>query len=562
VITPFLDRPRIAYFSMEIALAAGIPTYSGGLGVLAGDTLRSAADLRIPMIGVTLASRKGYFRQEIDAAGRQIEHADEWDPTLYCRPLHARVSIEIGGREVWIRGWLYTLESHLERRVPVVLLDSDLPENHAEDREITHHLYGGDSRYRLKQEIVLGIGGVRMLQALTVRARCYHMNEGHSALLAIELLRGFHASHRRHADEPSYDLRGVRALCNFTTHTPVEAGHDKFDWALVGELLGQYFDIEQLKRLAGTDQLNMTRLALNLSEYVNGVARRHAQVSRQMFPGYEVRAVTNGVHPSTWTSQGYAALYDRYLPGWRHEPYLLTRAAQIPDAEIWVAHEAAKTCLIGQVQKACGVELDPNLPIIGFARRMTAYKRPDLLFSDFDRLRAIARRRPFQLVMAGKAHPRDEPGKKAIEDIHRHIRALAGTLRAAFVPDYDMAVALDLVSGCDLWLNTPQRPFEASGTSGMKASFNGVPQLSVLDGWWGEGCIEGVTGWAIGDEDDSPNGDDAKALYDKLEHTVLPLWHDSRAGWIAVMRGAISNNGCYFNSHRMLRRYAIEAYLR
>jgi starch phosphorylase len=505
---------------------------------------------------------KGYFRQEIDAAGRQIEHPDEWDPAARCEPLQAKVAVEIEGREVWIRSWLYTIESHLERRVPVILLDTNLPENHAEDREITHFLYGGDERYRLKQEIVLGVGGVRMLQALNVRIRSYHMNEGHSALLAVELLRGFHASARRRADEPSFDIRGVRALCNFTTHTPVEAGHDQFDWKLVADLLGDLIDLEELKRLAGADRLNMTRLALNLSEYVNGVARRHAQVSRQMFPGVEVRAVTNGVHPSTWTSPGFAALYDRYTPGWRHEPHLLTRADQIPDAELWAAHRAAKSSLIERVRKSSGLTLDPELPIIGFARRMTAYKRPELMFSDLERLRAIARSQPFQLVLAGKAHPRDEPGKRSIEEIHRHIRSLAGAVRAAFLPDYDMLVALDLVSGCDIWVNTPLRPREASGTSGMKSSFNGVPQLSVLDGWWIEGCIEGVTGWAIGDDSEVHNGDDARRFYDKLESVVLPLWHGARANWIAVMKGAITKNAGYFNSHRMLRSYAIEAYLR
>jgi len=562
VITPFLDQSRIAYFSMEIALAAEIPTYSGGLGILAGDTLRSAADLRIPLIGVTLASRKGYFRQEIDAAGRQVERPEEWDPARHCEPMQAKVAVQIEGREVWLRGWLFKLESHLERRVPVILLDTDLPENHPGDREITHFLYGGDRRYRLKQEIVLGVGGVRMLQALNVRVRSYHMNEGHSALLAVELLRAFHGSGRRRADEPSFDVRGVRSLCNFTTHTPIEAGHDQFDWELVNAQLGNFLEPEEFKRLAGADRLNMTQLALNLSEFVNGVARRHAQVSRQMFPGYEVRAVTNGVHPSTWTSPGFAALYDRYTPGWRHEPHLLTRADQISDAEIEVAHEAAKACLIGRVQQLCGVALDPALPVIGFARRMTAYKRANLLFSDIERLRAIARRQPFQLVLAGKAHPRDEPGKQVIEKIHYQLRALEGVVRTAFVPNYDMNVALDLVSGSDIWLNTPLRPLEASGTSGMKASFNGVPQLSVLDGWWVEGCIEGVTGWAIGSENEEANGDDANALYAKLEDVVLPLWHGHRAKWAAVMKGAISKNASFFNSHRMLRSYAIDAYLR
>jgi starch phosphorylase len=562
MIAPFLDRPRVAYFSMEIALSVDIPTYSGGLGILAGDTLRSAADLQVPLIGVTLASRKGYFRQEIDASGRQTEHPDTWDPAQHCQPLLARVAVEIGRREVWIRSWLFTLESHLERRIPVILLDTDLPENHPEDRDITHYLYGGDTRYRLRQEIVLGVGGARMLQALNVQVRNYHMNEGHAALLAVELLRGFHAQAPRGAGGPADESRKVRALCNFTTHTPVEAGHDQFDWELVSEQLGDFMDTEQLKRLAGADRFNMTRLALNLSQYVNGVARRHAQVSRQMFPGYEVRAVTNGVHPGTWTAPGFAALYDRYTPGWRHEPHLLTRADQIPDAEVWSAHAAARNSLIERVRAACGIDFDPDLPIIGFARRMTAYKRPDLLFSDMERLRVIARRQPFQLVLAGKAHPRDEPGKRAIAEIHAHFRSLEGAVRAAFIPDYDMAVALDLVSGSDVWLNTPLRPLEASGTSGMKASFNGVPQLSVLDGWWVEGCVEGVTGWAIGNDHEGANGEDAPALYGKLEEVVLPLWRGERAKWIAVMKGAISKNASFFNSHRMLRSYAVEAYLR
>src|SRR5882672_8634958 len=411
MITPFLDRPRIAYFSMEIALAADVPTYSGGLGVLAGDTLRSAADLRIPMIGVTLVSRRGYFRQEIDRAGRQVEHPDEWDPARYCASLPAKVAVGIEGRQVWVTGWLYVIESTLQRRVPTILLDTDLPENHPSDREITYYLYGGDERYRLKQEIVLGMGGVRMLQALNVAVRGYHMNEGHSALLAFELLRHFRSSDRRRAGESGDNVPRVRALCNFTTHTPVDSGHDQFDWDLVRELLGNPADLEELRKLAGTSRLNMTRLALNLSSYVNGVARRHAEVSRQMFPGYEVRAITNGVHPSTWTSPGFAALYDRHMPGWRHEPILLARADQIPDPECWTAHAAAKEILIGRVHKACGITLDPALPIFGYARRMTAYKRPELLFSDIERLRAIARRHPFQLVLAGKAHPRDKAGK-------------------------------------------------------------------------------------------------------------------------------------------------------
>jgi starch phosphorylase len=562
MIAAFLGQARVAYFSMEIALANDIPTYSGGLGVLAGDTLRTAADLRLPLVGLTLVSRRGYFRQDIGPDGRQIEHPDPWEPARHAAPLEAKIVVSIAGRHVWVGGWLYTVRSETGGTVPVILLDTDLPENDPDDREITHHLYGGDAAYRLKQEIVLGIGGVRMLQALGFEIRNYHMNEGHSALLAVELLRRFRSFDRRSAQQSRYNPERVRSLCSFTTHTPVEAGHDQFDWGLVRQLLEGYVEIETLKELAGAERMNMTRLALNLSGYVNGVARRHAEVSERMFPGYEVRAVTNGVHPKTWTSPSFSALYDRHLAGWCHEPLLLLRADQIPDAEIWEAHLAAKERLVRRVHKACGVALDPALPIIGFARRMTAYKRPGLLFSDMERLRAIARRHPFQLVLAGKAHPRDEPGKSLIAELNEKIRALDGAARAAFVPDYDMACALDLIAGSDVWLNTPQRPLEASGTSGMKASFNGVPQLSVLDGWWVEGCIEGVTGWAIGGEAESENGGDAGQLYQKLEEVVLPLWYGERSRWIAVMKGAIAKNASYFNTHRMLRHYAIEAYLR
>ena len=562
MIIPFVDRLRIGYFSMEIALAPEIPTYSGGLGVLAGDTLRSAADLRLPIVGVTLVSRKGYFRQEIDAEGRQVEHPATWDPARHCEPLEAKIVVRIANRNVWIGGWLYVVQSHLGGRVPVILLDTDLPENSQGDREITDSLYGGDPTYRLKQEIVLGVGGLRMLLALGMQVRNYHMNEGHSALLAMELMRRFHLFDRRRADEPSYNLPGVRALCSFTTHTPIEAGHDQFDWALARELLGGYMDIEDLKKVAGQERLNMTRLALNLSEFVNGVARRHAETSQRMFPGYRVQAVTNGVHPRTWATPEFVALYDRHLPGWCNEPMLLVRIDQVPDDEIWSAHLAAKAALIERVKSCCGIALDPELPIVAFARRMTAYKRLDLLFNSIERLRAIARRHPFQIVLAGKAHPGDMAGKQMIENLHHHLRALAGAVPAAFVPNYDMRVALDLVAGSDIWLNTPQRPLEASGTSGMKASLNGVPQFSVLDGWWIEGCIEGITGWAVGGDVESENHRDAEGLYDKLDEVVLPLWHGERTKWIAVMKGAIGKNASYFNSHRMLRHYAMEAYLR
>ena len=552
----FIHQPRVAYFSMEIALRNEIPTYAGGLGVLAGDTVRSAVDLMLPMVAVSLVSRAGYFHQQIDAQGRQVEQAVFWEPERWAHALDAKIAVPIEGRTVWVGAWLYVVEGHMGGRQPVLLLDTNLNENHPDDREITHYLYGGDAAYRLKQEIVLGIGGVRLLQALGFTVRHYHMNEGHSALLGLELLRRYtYPAEDVRPGESHYDLPGVRELCSFTTHTPIEAGHDRFAYDMVQRVLDNDFDIESIRHLAGEDSLNMTRLALNLSEYVNGVAKKHAEVSNAMFPGYRVHAITNGVHPFTWTAESFRQLYNHYIPSWCHEPQLLMRAdCCIPDAAIWESHVQVKQHLIEKVQALTGVSLDPKLPIIGFARRMTAYKRPDLLFSDIERLKTIARHQPFQIVLAGKAHPHDENGKQLIEQLHAHARALAGTITVAYVPDYNMEVSQMLTAGVDVWLNTPLPPLEASGTSGMKAALNGVPNLSVLDGWWIEGCIEGVTGWAISD---------ARSLYDKLEHVVLPLYYsDDQSGWIKVMKGAISKNASYFNSHRMMHRYVMEAYNR
>ena len=562
----FIHQPRVAYFSMEIALRNEIPTYAGGLGILAGDTMRSATDLDLPMVGVSLVSRAGYFRQEIDAQGRQLERPATWDPLQWAKPLDAKISMPIDGRKVWIGAWLYVMEGSMGGRQPILLLDTDLDENSKEDREITHYLYGGDNTYRLKQEIVLGIGGVRLLQAVGFNIRHFHMNEGHSALLGLELMRRFtYSAEDVRPGEPHYDLPRARDLCSFTTHTPVEAGHDRFPYDMVQRVLDNDFDINAIRNLAGADTLNMTRLALNMSEFINGVAKKHAEVSTAMYPGYKVHAITNGVHPFVWTHEYFRQLYDHFLPGWCHEPQLLVRAdCSIPDAVIWDAHVKAKQHLIDKVQSVSGISLHPKIPIVGFARRMAAYKRPDLLFTDLERLKAIARNHPFQILLAGKAHPHDEGGKQMIELLHAHARDLAGTITVVYLPNYDMELAQVLTAGVDVWLNTPLPPLEASGTSGMKAAFNGVPNLSVLDGWWVEGCIEGVTGWAIGDLSGMPDGN-ASALYDKLEQVVLPLYYgygDNQGGWIKVMKGAISKNASYFNSHRMMRRYATEAYAR
>lgn len=555
-----LSRARIAYFSMEFALGDGMPTYSGGLGVLAGDMMRSAADLGVPLVGITLASRAGYFRQEI-AAGEQVERPEPWDPAAHATHLACKVMVPIAGREVWIGAWRHDVTSHARRggSAPVILLDTDLPENHPEDRTLTHWLYGGDAAYRLRQEIVLGVGGVRMLRALGLQVHRYHLNEGHSALLTLELLRE-HGGAALEGEALQDAIAAVRARCVFTTHTPVEAGHDRYPVPMALRYLGELVAPQVLQALEGSQELNLTRLALRLCGWVNGVAQRHADTSRALFPGYEVHAVTNGVHALSWTAPAMRALFERHVPQWCHEPELLVRALRIPDEEVAAAHAAARQDLLLALAGLPGAQaLDPQRFTLGFARRMTDYKRPGLLFSDLDRLRAIARTQPFQVVVAGKAHPRDEAGKRHIASLHAWARELEGSVPVVFVPDYRVEIARSLVAGVDVWLNTPQPPLEASGTSGMKAALNGVPSLSVLDGWWVEGWEEGVTGWAIGVDGDRDAHRHAASLYEKLEQRVLPAFRD-RAAWAGIMKSAIARNGSYFNSHRMLRRYASEAY--
>jgi len=564
-IDPFVGRTRIAYFSMEIALRPEMHTYAGGLGVLAGDTARSAADLELPMVFVSLVSRAGYVRQEIDAGGRQVTRPNPWDPEQYTGPLDAMVAVQIDGREVWIRPWLFRLTCPLGHCIPVLLLDTDLDQNSLDDRRITAHLYGGDEANRLKQEIVLGIGGARTLQALGFNIETYHLNEGHAALLTLHLLRYY----RQPAEdvepgESPYDHARVREHCIFTTHTPVEAAFDKFPYPLVERLLGDYIEIAEIKRFAGQHHLNMTQLALHLSGRINGVSERHAETTSQLFPGYRVRAITNGVHAPTWTHRSFASLYQAHFPHWAHEPEVLTRADQLSDESVWDAHEEAKRDLLAQIKNSSAVSLRLDAPLIGFARRMTQYKRPDLLFSDLGRIFAIARQRAFQVVFAGIAHPGDVSGQSLIASINHHIRQVANAIPVVFLSNYDIQIAASLVSGVDVWLNTPQPPLEASGTSGMKAALNGVLNLSVRDGWWLEAHIEGVTGWAIGNIGAAADEHtrDAEDLYQKLEQAVLPLYYDDRPQWIWMMKQSISKIGSYFNSARMMRRYATEAYIR
>jgi starch phosphorylase len=588
--TSMQNERVVGYFSMEIALEAGLPTYSGGLGVLAGDTIRSAADLKVPMVAVTLLHRKGYFYQRLDGSGWQTEEPAEWVVQDLLKERPPRVTVKLEGRAVQVRAWEYQVKGISGYIVPVYLLDCDLPENSEWDRKLTHYLYGGDAWYRLCQETILGIGGVRMLRALGHNSLTrFHMNEGHASLLTIELL----YEQARKANRKTIvaeDLDAVRQQCIFTTHTPVPAGHDQFPLDMVRRLMGAAdFRLDQsnalvtsfanhiLRRgdgsavganpIGDSDMLNMTYLALNLSHYVNGVAKKHAEVSRHMFAEYRVDAITNGVHAATWISPSFQALFDGHIPGWREDNFSLRYALGIPSAEVWQAHSTAKRELVQHVNRETNAGLDADVLTLGFARRAATYKRADLLFRDLDRLRAIAAKAGrLQIIYGGKAHPHDQAGKELIQRIFRARDALKNDIRVCYLANYDMDLARRLLAGVDVWLNTPEPPMEASGTSGMKAALNGVPSLSILDGWWIEGCIEGVTGWALGERCDlaANPGDraacDAASLYEKLENVVMPLFYRDRERYLDVMRHAIALNGSFFNTQRMVLQYVLKAY--
>src|SRR5262245_10330761 len=529
-----MSHRTIAYFSMEIGLEAGMPTYSGGLGVLAGDTIRAAADLKVAMVAVTLLHRKGYFYQRLDNDGVQSEEPVDWVVGDFLTELPQRASLTIEEREVQLRAWRYEVAGSGDFHVPVYFLDSDLPENSAWDRTLTHYLYGGDQHYRLCQEAILGIGGIRMLRELGHgEIERFHMNEGHSSLLALELLDET-AKRAGRAKPNRDDIQAVRDKCVFTTHTPVAAGHDQFPLDLVNRVLGRK-EVEEMKDVFCCEGvLNMTYLALNLSHYVNGVAKKHGEISRLMFAGYNIDAITNGVHAATWTADAFVQLYDRYIAGWRQDNSSLRYALGISKQEIWQAHGQAKKQLIQYVNSETNAGMDVDVFTIGFARRAAIYKRGDLLFTDLERLETIAsRRNGLQVVYAGKAHPLDDAGKKQIQKIFRARHLLRDKIKIAYLENYGMGIGKLMTAGVDIWLNTPQPPMEASGTSGMKAAMNGVPSLSVLDGWWIEGWIEGVTGWSIGPPDGSAaqpadHSKDAVSLYDKLEQIVMPLFYYNR----------------------------------
>jgi glycogen phosphorylase len=551
---------QVAYFSMEIAIHPSMPTYSGGLGVLAGDTLRSAADLGLPLVAFTLIHRKGYFQQHLNPAGRQTEEVQPWNPADFCTEEAARVTVAVEGRTVKVRAWRYNLEGRFGHVVPIYLLDTDLDENSGWDRGLTDHLYGGDTNYRLEQEIVLGMGGVRMANALGLHVNVYHMNEGHAALLTLALLES-QLGGGPPGDPTDADIEAVREKCVFTTHTPVPAGHDRFSTEQTIRILGGD-RTARLEKLGcfGEGLLNMTRLALKFSRYANAVSMQHGKVSRLMFPDYMINTITNGVHAGTWMTEALQHLLDERIPSWRSDNLFLRNAIDIPEAVMLTAHAHAKEELLAEVGSRTGRVLDPKVLTLGFARRAATYKRANLLLTEPERLKQIAAKAGgLQILYAGKAHPQDDPGKTLIQQVIEEAAKLSDdNLRIVYLENYDWDLAARLTAGVDVWVNTPRRPYEASGTSGMKAALNGVPSLSILDGWWIEGCVEGVTGWAI--EDGENDADEAKSLYEKLESAVVPLYRDAPEKWARLMRTTLAFNGSYFNTNRMVKQYTRDAY--
>ena len=553
------NERKIAYFSMEIALSKDLPTYSGGLGMLAGDTLRSAADMGAPLVAVSLAHRRGYFRQSLDAQGQQTESDVVWSPELMLPGVEQVTVVSMQGREVLVRAWRFDVVGVTGHVIPVFLLDTDVEGNDAWDRKLTDHLYGGDTYYRLCQETVLGLGGIQLLHAMGMDPQVCHMNEGHAALLSIGLLEvQLDGAPLRDANEGH--ANAVAQQCVFTTHTPVPAGHDQFGLDQMYTVLGhdRASAIERFGCLHN-GLMNMTYLALRFSRYVNGVAMQHGKVSQQMFPEYKVHSITNGVHAATWLSEPFKTLLDKEVPEWRHDNQYFRSVYGIDSKTIAATHEQGQKRLFATVKERTGVELDPNVLTLGFARRVATYKRASLLFQNPDRLIALAEKLGgLQILFAGKAHPADAAGKGLIRDVFASAAKVnSSKLRVLYLENYDWELGEQLTGGVDVWLNTPLRPYEASGTSGMKAALNGVPSLSVLDGWWIEGCAEGVTGWAIEDCDDEAT--EAGLLYQKLEEAVAPLFAD-KAGWARMQQHCIAMNGTFFNTHRMLGQYVSNAY--
>ena len=527
----------VAYLSAEVGFESGLHTYSGGLGVLAGDHIKSAADAGIDLVGCTLLYRMGYGRQHLDSAGNQTETYAEIDPHDFLTDTGIEIELPLDGTTLHSKLWVYQIKG-----LPTYFLDTRHPDNSPEHASLGNRLYGGDDATRIRQEYLLGVGGIRALQALGHDITGLHLNEGHCTFAMLEML------------HQGWSREQLKQRCLFTTHTPVPAGHDRFAWDDVAAVLGELLPSDASELVNDDVTCSMSHLAVALAGQVNAVSNLNAYVASGIFEGTHIHPITNGIHHETWTSPALAELFDTHLTGWRQDPTVLAHAGRIPDADLMYARKEARAVLRDLVRASTRVEFTEERLTIGFARRFATYKRANLVFSDLERLRSLGAGN-IQFVFAGKAHPRDEGGKQLIRDIFEGAAQVADEIPVAFLEDYSMDTGLAMTSGVDIWLNNPIRPMEASGTSGMKAAMNGVPNCSILDGWWPEACEHGVNGWGIGEgEDERDDARDAKAVYDTLEHEVLPAWNGGAEHWNDLMRASIATSA-RFTGARMISDY-------
>ncbi len=538
-------KHTIAYFSAEIGISSQLPTYSGGLGVLAGDHIKAAADAGLDMCAITLLYKEGYFKQRIDEEGIQSETYPKFDPEPMLEKLPIKFTLRLRERDVWIQVYKYDFHGVNGNAVPIYFMDTDIEENFYDDRIISLRLYSGDKDHRIIQEAILGFGGIQLLQELNTlhSIETFHMNEGHCSFLTLKLLEIF-----------NQDENEVRKRCHFTTHTPVEAGHDHFAKKRCDKLLhGLLPDTLNLPSLVQNGRWHMTELGLYFSRSANGVSKLHGEVAQKQFPDFKIGSVTNGVYHPYWVGKEFRELYSKHFPDWKENPSRLLEVDKIPDEEMWYMHQSHKHFLLGYANSQTGKALSMNVLTLGFARRAAEYKRARLIFHDLERLVDIGQGK-LQIIMAGKAHPNDRDGKEIIKNIVEEANQLFGQVKVIFLENYNMWLGKLITSGVDVWVNTPLRPNEASGTSGMKATLNGVPNLSILDGWWAEACRHGENGWAIGDPNNTNDAEDADSLYDILENEVIPAYYSKDGSWINLMREAIKS-GVDFTAHRMIHDY-------
>jgi len=538
----------VGYFTAEIGLWSELHTYSGGLGVLAGDHVKSAADAEIDLVGITLLYREGYGRQHIDSDGNQSESYGAIDPVEHLVDTGLELALPLDGTTLYSRVWKVDVTGETGHIVPVYFLDTHHDNNSEGHRRLGARLYGGDDNVRIRQEYLLGVGGIRLLNLLGKEIDGLHLNEGHCTFALLEML------------SRGWTREELKKRTLFTTHTPVPAGHDRFDWDSVKAVLGDLLpdDSAELVKMAGDsengERCSMSHLAVALAGPVNAVSNLNAWVASSMFGENHIHPITNGVHHTTWTSSIMKELFDKELPGWRGDPTQLGYAGKISDEDLKLARKKNREVFRELVRVSNGVELEEERLTIGFARRFATYKRANLVFSDLERLRSIGSGK-IQFVFSGKAHPRDEGGKQLIRDIYGSATELIDEIPVVFLENYDMATGLAMTSGVDIWLNNPIRPLEASGTSGMKAAMNGVPNCSILDGWWPEGCQHGINGWGLGAaEDDRDDARDANYVYEALENEVLPAWEEGGSTWANIMRSSIVTSA-RFTGARMIAEY-------